>query len=464
MSGDSHHRSTDFVMASHIGRARVLAGAGERAAAMRLLAEKTSAESFFLRASLELDVENVDGAADYEREALGALANEPPASHGGRHPVAVQADVVALRMALGRYDFDGAKACYTSIVRSLRARCADLRDATLAVDAGYRLASSLADAGRLAEGVAVLQPTEDVERRTGSPANPAAARGRLVRAQFALQDPASQLFGFREAQRALRHAIETHVSFVASEAALELANHELSRADHRATIAAADMAIALAPDRADPSARFARCVRAQAHYMLGDYVASEADLASARRANARSGPNAGNVTLTLIGILLKRTQFARARRLVDRCASELAPLGQHPLLGTLKIAHAIALAGVGERQEARMVIGEAVELLEHRPDLTALQTAYRYAHAYTGDRRFTSPPRIAYGLARGVPAPPLTRRQAEVAQLVAAGHTNRDVARCLAISEKTVGHHVESIFERLNIRARWQLADALEMR
>jgi DNA-binding CsgD family transcriptional regulator len=57
----------------------------------------------------------------------------------------------------------------------------------------------------------------------------------------------------------------------------------------------------------------------------------------------------------------------------------------------------------------------------------------------------------------------LTTRESEVARLVAAGRTNKEVADALQLSERTVHRHCESIFSKLGIRSRWQVADALEL-
>jgi DNA-binding CsgD family transcriptional regulator len=74
----------------------------------------------------------------------------------------------------------------------------------------------------------------------------------------------------------------------------------------------------------------------------------------------------------------------------------------------------------------------------------------------------------AYACASGLPAAPgvgapsavgvLTRREADVAKLVASGASNGDIARALAISEATVKSHLMRAFEKLNVRSRTQLA------
>jgi DNA-binding CsgD family transcriptional regulator len=52
------------------------------------------------------------------------------------------------------------------------------------------------------------------------------------------------------------------------------------------------------------------------------------------------------------------------------------------------------------------------------------------------------------------PAPRLTPRQWELLRLLAAGHTNTQIARRLGISEGTVRSHLEHIYERLHVSNR----------
>jgi DNA-binding NarL/FixJ family response regulator len=52
------------------------------------------------------------------------------------------------------------------------------------------------------------------------------------------------------------------------------------------------------------------------------------------------------------------------------------------------------------------------------------------------------------------PAPQLTARQRELLRLVAPGHTNRQIARQLGISEGTVRKHLENIYARLQVSSR----------
>ncbi|MFL5674889.1 MAG: LuxR C-terminal-related transcriptional regulator, partial [Chloroflexota bacterium] len=53
---------------------------------------------------------------------------------------------------------------------------------------------------------------------------------------------------------------------------------------------------------------------------------------------------------------------------------------------------------------------------------------------------------------------PLSRREMEVASLVAEGATNAQVAGSLFISERTVESHLASIFNKLGVDSRLQVA------
>jgi DNA-binding CsgD family transcriptional regulator len=52
------------------------------------------------------------------------------------------------------------------------------------------------------------------------------------------------------------------------------------------------------------------------------------------------------------------------------------------------------------------------------------------------------------------PVPRLTPRQKDLVRLLAAGHTNTQIARRLGISEGTVRTHLENIYERLQVSSR----------
>jgi DNA-binding CsgD family transcriptional regulator len=57
------------------------------------------------------------------------------------------------------------------------------------------------------------------------------------------------------------------------------------------------------------------------------------------------------------------------------------------------------------------------------------------------------------------PLAPLTPREREIAGLVLAGRSNREAGEELGLSERTVGNHLQSVFNRLGIGSRRELAE-----
>jgi non-specific serine/threonine protein kinase len=94
-----------------------------------------------------------------------------------------------------------------------------------------------------------------------------------------------------------------------------------------------------------------------------------------------------------------------------------------------------------------------------------------WAAAWAAGREMPLEQAVADALAAGEPpvapsvAPasvqltdPLTRREREVARLVAQGLTDRQIAEALVITEGTVGVHLANIFGKLDLHSRAQLA------
>ena len=55
----------------------------------------------------------------------------------------------------------------------------------------------------------------------------------------------------------------------------------------------------------------------------------------------------------------------------------------------------------------------------------------------------------------------LTAREREIAELVAAGRTNREVAEQLVLSARTIEAHLRNIYGKLGVRSRVELARAV---
>jgi two-component system nitrate/nitrite response regulator NarL len=64
----------------------------------------------------------------------------------------------------------------------------------------------------------------------------------------------------------------------------------------------------------------------------------------------------------------------------------------------------------------------------------------------------------AYAQQHGTPKLTLTAREQEVIRHVLEGHSNRDIARRLSLSEETIKTHVSNIYRKLGISNRMELA------
>jgi DNA-binding CsgD family transcriptional regulator len=65
------------------------------------------------------------------------------------------------------------------------------------------------------------------------------------------------------------------------------------------------------------------------------------------------------------------------------------------------------------------------------------------------------------GSSSGIPVSGLSARECDVAQLVASGHSNEEIAQRLHISTRTAEKHVSSALRKLNLRSRLQLGQVL---
>jgi len=111
-----------------------------------------------------------------------------------------------------------------------------------------------------------------------------------------------------------------------------------------------------------------------------------------------------------------------------------------------------------DQARALRLAGSVEQLEQARAIFARLGAAHELALTEAELRR--AGVRIARGPRRSTRQAPggLTRRELEVARLLADGLTNADVARELVISERTAAHHVGSILSKLGLTSRAQVA------
>jgi DNA-binding NarL/FixJ family response regulator len=119
-----------------------------------------------------------------------------------------------------------------------------------------------------------------------------------------------------------------------------------------------------------------------------------------------------------------------------------------------KLAEGRALAAVGDRDAARVALIEAEAAFDSFGALRRRDEAVREL------RRLGHRVRRSPAGEDGV----LTAREREIAELVAAGRTNREVAGQLVLSERTIEAHLRNVYAKLGVRSRVELARALSDR
>ncbi|MBQ0897168.1 helix-turn-helix transcriptional regulator, partial [Micromonospora sp. U56] len=158
------------------------------------------------------------------------------------------------------------------------------------------------------------------------------------------------------------------------------------------------------------------------------------------------------------------------RALSARCHALLAPRGSAEAEREFRAALRLhpTDAGAFERARTELLLGRELRRSRRprdaREHLHDAREAFTLIGATTWAEQAAAELRAA-GESVGAPDPSaarlLTGQQLRIAQLVAEGATNREIAARMFLSTRTVDHHLRNIFHRLGIRSRTELARAL---
>jgi DNA-binding NarL/FixJ family response regulator len=152
--------------------------------------------------------------------------------------------------------------------------------------------------------------------------------------------------------------------------------------------------------------------------------------------------------------LRRRASFESSRRAVDLLAEavDLAmSTPRRPVIARVLASYGAALRRVERVPEARAALYRAVDMAGEMGMDRLRERAYREL-VLAGGR----PRRV-----RATGPRSLTAAQQKVAQLAAAGRTNRQIAEDLFVTIKTVETHLATVYRKLGIATREQLADVL---
>jgi predicted ATPase/DNA-binding CsgD family transcriptional regulator len=231
---------------------------------------------------------------------------------------------------------------------------------------------------------------------------------------------------------------------------MELARN---RGDHALAIALLEEGLAPVRDRGDTwSSAFGLDVRGRLAWLQGDL------------------PRA--IRLQQESLLLRREMDDRLR--VASCLDVLAWVAH----AEGRAASAARWFGAAEAMRERSgAVSSVIWRAEHERNVAAARASLgeeAFAAAWAAGRALSVDAAIAEALGGGEPAPtaatppervsavtaadPLSPREREVAALIARGHTNRQIAEQLVISEWTADTHVHHILTKLDFRSRAQVA------
>jgi class 3 adenylate cyclase/tetratricopeptide (TPR) repeat protein len=132
-----------------------------------------------------------------------------------------------------------------------------------------------------------------------------------------------------------------------------------------------------------------------------------------------------------------------------------------PLLtAQIRLELARALGGAGETDSAAVEAEAAMATFRKLGVVPEITAASQLLEELRAPAEAPAPtPRSEVSLRHPSGAvEPITRREAEVAQLVAEGHTNREIAEKLVLSVRTVETHVDRVLGKLDLHTRTQLA------
>jgi DNA-binding CsgD family transcriptional regulator len=151
--------------------------------------------------------------------------------------------------------------------------------------------------------------------------------------------------------------------------------------------------------------------------------------------------------------------LARARTLLDAPPRDRSRAAERALFDAHAAARRRRRAEAAQRAlEAAELYGELRWVLQQA---RALELAGRGADAlriYRAAGSARDAARLSDSARAADPLAPLTPREREIAEHVLAGRSNRETGELLGLSERTVGNHLQSVFNRLGIGSRRELA------
>ncbi len=148
---------------------------------------------------------------------------------------------------------------------------------------------------------------------------------------------------------------------------------------------------------------------------------------------------------------------SRAAELAAESVDAFASIGARMEVAFSRNLHGRALAEAGAREAAVSVLRRAESVLDECGSVRERDAARRQLRKLGARAEVRGP---ATGAESGVAA--LTGREREIADLVTDRRTNREIARELFLSEKTIESHLRNVFVKLGASSRIEVARTIE--
>jgi DNA-binding CsgD family transcriptional regulator len=156
-------------------------------------------------------------------------------------------------------------------------------------------------------------------------------------------------------------------------------------------------------------------------------------------------------------VLLDGGDPLEAARVAGAAAADAAAIGARLQAAFSRSLEGRALAAAGRRSDAIAVLREAERELDGCGSVRARDELRRELRRLGARAEPRGPTRTGGGgLAE------LSKRELEIAAEVADRKTNREIAAALFVSEKTVESHLRTIFRKLGVSSRVDVARAIE--
>lgn len=457
-------RAHEAVTLLETGAAQAL-DAGDRGAAARLLLQASLAHMF--TGDMAALIETGERAADHAEQSAPDLAilaalvcgeGHAALAHGARAdallteaeplllsptPPLELAEVLAMGALCSAWldRFDRAERVLDTLVTAARAAGAAGRlgyPLTVRAHVAWRRGRWRAASADADEATRLARETEQLGVLAA--ALPALARAEAGAGRFDAARAA--------ASEALAMADAAGSDAIALWAASALGFCELSAGHAEEAAAALDRAASIA---AGPLPQPALTMFAADHVEALVRIGREADARAALTRLEQVAPGAGS-SWALAAAARGRLLLADDADIDTHAAQALA----HHDGADLPFERARTLLAIGERRRRARRRADAREPLEAAVATFDRLGAAPWAARARAELQATGAPGAPASSTGG--AGELSPREIQVARLVAAGQTNREVGSALFVSPKTVEHHLAAIFRKLGLRSRTQLA------